>query len=65
MHENLPGNGLQPPPHGNANTRNNNSNPMPTDNEITFLGQSMNNLSSSLVGVLQQQNQTQLETTMF
>ena len=63
MHENLPGNGLQPPPHGNANIRNNNSNPMPADNEITFLGQSMNHLSSSLVGVLQQQNQTQLETT--
>ena len=63
MHENLPGNGIQPHPHGNANTRNNNSEPMQADNEITFLGQSMNNLSSSLVGFLQQQNQTQLETT--
>ena len=50
-------------PHGNTNTRNHNSDPMQADNEITFLGQSMNNLSSSLVGVLQQQNQTQLETT--
>ena len=35
---------------------------MSADNEIMFLGQSMNSLSSSLVGVLQQQNQTQLET---
>ena len=36
---------------------------MPTDNEKTFLGQPMNNLNSSLVEVLQQQNRTQLETT--